>query len=172
MGHAEQLEAAAKIGLDMKLGVGKELRKVAGHLMQDENVLYLTDGFYKGRGIILVTDKRVIFFSAGLLNSRVEEFPIKSISSIQYKTGLMFGTLEIYASNNKAEIEQVLKERVAAMTKIIRDLMETSSQPQAAAVAPSPATAAEQIRELAQLRDDGLITSEEFDEKKRSILGL
>lgn len=170
MGHEAQLEAAAKVGLDMKLGVGKELRKVSGHLMPDENVLYLTDGFYKGRGIIVVTDKRVIFFSAGLMNSRVEEFPIKSISSIQYKTGMMFGTLEIHASNNKAEIEQVNKARVAEMTQIIRSIIDAPAS--TAAAPPAAPSAADEIRSLAQLRDEGLITAEEFEAKKRNLLGL
>jgi len=52
-----------------------------------------------------------------------------------------------------------------------------SSQPQYAEPEPAPAPAApavdpvEQLRSLAKLRDDGILTEEEFAAEKRKVLG-
>ena len=47
---------------------------------------------------------------------------------------------------------------------------EPSYEPAPAAAAPAPDTVT-QLRELAKLRDDGILTEEEFSEQKRRILG-
>jgi hypothetical protein len=41
-----------------------------------------------------------------------------------------------------------------------------------AAAADGALDPADQIRKLASLRDDGLITAEEYEEKKKQLLGL
>jgi hypothetical protein len=52
-----------------------------------------------------------------------------------------------------------------------------AEEQQAAAPAPAPAAAAEpeymaELEQLAQLRDQGVISPEEFEAKKKQILGL
>lgn len=47
-----------------------------------------------------------------------------------------------------------------------------SSQTENGSQQPSQQSAADEIRKLAELRDQGIITEEEFEAKKKQILGL
>lgn len=55
---------------------------------------------------------------------------------------------------------------VNALTAVLTG--ETQSEPPAAA----PASAADEIRKLAALRDEGILTEEEFTAKKKQLLGI
>lgn len=65
---------------------------------------------------------------------------------------------------------------VATLRQLISDHHHVGTAPPASSVeqatAPSTDDAVEQIRRFASLRDDGLISEEEFQAKKRSLLGL
>jgi Bacterial PH domain len=101
-----QIEELASKKLNTRLGVKKELRTLPGHLQEGEQVLNLSSGMYDGAGgLIVLTDRRVIFYSAGAMKSRFEDFPYGRISSVQHSGGMMFGELIIFASGNKAELK-------------------------------------------------------------------
>ncbi len=82
--------------------------------MADEKVENIIQGFYNnGNGILVATNKRLIFVDKGLLfGLKVEDFPYDKITTIQYETGILFGKLTIFTSSNKAVIEQVVKSKV------------------------------------------------------------
>lgn len=48
----------------------------------------------------------------------------------------------------------------------------SAEQPEQAAAQPAQDTTVEQLQQLAQLKDQGILTQEEFDAKKKQILGL
>ena len=172
MNQFEQLEQAISEGVDSKLGVRKELKRIQEHLTPDEAVHYVTEGYIdSNRGLVVVTNQRVIFFSAGLVRSRIEEFPIKSVSSINYKTGMVYGAITIHTSNNKAEIKNIMKPRAVELVQIVRSLTESHQSPgSSGAPDANQSDAVGQLREYAQLRDDGIISEAELQAKKKEIL--
>ena len=106
---AGKIEQLAKVKLDMRLGVGRELKKLPRLLFEGEDVLNLARGRYDGKqGLVVVSDRRVLFMEEGVVRSRLEDFPYAKISSVQSQTTMMYGKLQIFASGNKAEIDQIL----------------------------------------------------------------
>ena len=106
---AERIEELAAKKLDMRIGVGRELKKLPGLLLDAEDVLNLARGAYDGKqGLVVVTDRRVMFVEEGVVRSRLEDFPYNRVSSIQSEKSIMSGKLIVFASGNKAEIKNVM----------------------------------------------------------------
>lgn len=165
--------------LNVKFMVRKELKKLPSMLYEHENVLNLVNGRYEGNeGLIVVTDRRVMFIDEGVVRSHREDFPYERISSVQCSTGMMSGKLVIFASGNKAELDNILpKQQANAVADLIRDKISgsvaTSQVPPPPVMAPpAPATddPYEKLRKLGELRDAGILTPEEFQAKKASLL--
>jgi hypothetical protein len=175
---AQQIEGLAKKKLNARLGVKKELRNLPTHLSEGEQVLNLSSGTYDGAsGLVVLTDRRVIFTSAGMVKSRLEDFPYGRVSSVQHSGGMMFGQLTIFSSGNKAELTNMAKDRAKEIADYIRDRISISSQipvpPAEAATPPSASNsedAFEKLKKLGELQEAGLITPEDFEQKKRELL--
>jgi hypothetical protein len=163
--------AAAKAKMRVKFGAGREIKKLPEHLWEDETVELLSSGNVGDKnGLLALTSHRLIFLFAGLVNSSFKDFPISNISSISYKSGMMLGSIEVHASGNNAIIKNVNK----ADAKEIADAIRTRlSRPTPAATPSAPApSAADELAKWAGLRDQGIITDEDFEAKKRQLLGL
>ena len=92
-----------------------------------------------------------------------EEIPIKNVSSVEVSKGLL-PTVTVYASGNNMTFKVGVEASKIATT--IRELISQGSSGQAVI---DPVV---QVEKLAQLLEKDLITREEFDKKKREILGL
>lgn len=171
-------ETAIKKLAEQKLGRhthgrGAEIRALPGLLGEREEVVTLAAGEYDDRlGIIAVTDRRVIFFDKGLMRSRQEDFPFERISSVQTETKMLYGSLTIFASGNKAVIKKVEpKQRATEIGDYIRARTASGAAPTVAAAAPAASTGPEErLSRLGRMRDQGLIEEGEYQEKRREIL--
>ena len=148
----------------------REIAELPQILAEDEELLDLTVGFYQnGTGVLAATDRRFIFINRGLVfGLKVEDFPIEKVSSIQYETGLLLGAITIITSGNKARISNVQKDRARAFAESAR-ARQTRPQPANNA---RPNDPLDDLERLAALRDKGILTTEEFAEKKKQILGV
>jgi hypothetical protein len=157
----------------------KEIKELPNILWEDERVEKIVTGTYEnGNGVLLATNKRLLFVDKGMMKLRVEDFPYDKVSSIQYKTGMMMGTLTIFASGNRADIKNVPKDQVRAFGDYVRartsGAMEHASAPPAAVPAtPTPGgdDVVSQLERLAKLREQGILSDEEFTAQKEKILG-
>lgn len=62
----------------------KEIKALPGILWEDESVERLIQGTYEsGNGVLVATNKRLMFVDKGIAKLRVEDFPYDKISSIQ-----------------------------------------------------------------------------------------
>ena len=159
-----------------KLFGKKEIKELPNILWEDEKLEKLVQGVYNnGQGILIATNKRLIFIDKGFFwGLKVEEFPYDKISSIQYETGMIFGKITIFASGNKAEIEQLFKDSCRSFCDYVRARI---SSPVEHASKKASSSAVEydivsQLEGFAKLRDQGILTQEEFDAKKKQLLGL
>lgn len=174
MGSEQQIariEELAKSKLQRKLGVGRELKKLPDRLDENEEVLNLASGTIGVKtGLVVVTDRRVLFFAAGITSTHQEEFPYRSVSSIEASTGMMSGKMRIFASGNKAEIKDVYpKNAVNEIADYVRARI--GSHAAAPATAATPVSdPAERLRKLQRLRDDGLVSDAEFEAKRAELL--
>ncbi|WP_454043816.1 PH domain-containing protein [Cellulosimicrobium sp. Marseille-Q8652] len=168
--------AAAASKLASTVGSGRELKKLESHLWDGERVELLLSGTYgNATGLLTLTDRRLLFTKDGIMSSTNEDFPIEKISSIQWKSGVMLGSVTVYVSNNKAEIKNVDK----TFGKLLVDTVRDRIQGGAATVPPSapttPSTGGDdvmdQLRKVKELHEAGILTDAEFEAKKTELLG-
>lgn len=162
----------------------REINDLPNILWDDEQVRGALQGLYGGgQGLLIATDRRMMFVDKKLIGNRVkvEDFPYDSISSIQYELKMLFATVTIFASGNKAEIEQVVPKALArSFCEAVRALISGGNDRQltdrdGVSVQPGPRLSdveqmADALERLADLRDRGLLSDEEFAEQKRGLL--
>lgn len=152
-----------------KMLVRKEVKALDGLLQADEEVLLISNGLYeKKNGAVIATNRRVLFLDKGLVGLTHEDFPYDRISSVQHQTGMMLGSMKIHASGNEAEIKSMGKEAAKNMAEIVRGKL---AEKQASPPAASSESVASQIKTLAELRDAGALTEDEFAAQKARLLG-
>lgn len=165
--------AAAKAKLKTTLGSGREIKKLVDHLWEGESVEQFVAGTYgKGQGLVTLTDRRLLFTLDGVMSAASEDFPLDKISSIQWKSGMLMGTIVIFASGNKAELTNVDKQMGKELVDVVRDRLQ--HRPEAvlplAPAAPLSLDIPDQIRKLKDLLVAGILDDAEFAAKKTELL--
>jgi len=114
----------------------------------------------------------------------VKAIAVRSISSVTIKpAGLLSGYIHFAfsgGSDSKGGVFDATKDENAVVFVkkqqpafvAIRDEIRRLQAAADSSPAAAPASAAQQVRELAALRDDGLLSPEEFETKRRELLGL
>jgi hypothetical protein len=102
----------------------------------------------------------------------VEVIPTKSVSSVQVRRGTWYHDVTVYASGNtivmSMDAADAEKLRGLVMEQVLRG---TSGSPAAPTPTPAGDAVIDQIKKLADLRDAGIVTPEEFEQKKAELLG-
>ena len=147
----------------------KEINELPSILAINEEVDNIIQGTYNnGNGILISTNRRLIFIDKGVLYGlKVEDFPLDKITSIQYETGLLLGKVKIFTSGNIASIENVEKTSSRKFAEFVRDKL---SNPRAESSTQSTPNILEQIEKLAKLKDMGILDDAEFKEQKKRLL--
>jgi hypothetical protein len=159
----------------------KELDKAKQVLTEGEKVLDVTTGQGKVRrmgsdttrnGALIVTDRRVIFFTKKLGGYEMSDHVYGMLTSVDYKKGVVMGNINLSASGDHYHISMVPKADVERVAQCIRSQMGSIRAHTTAPEAPSGlgAKIPEQIKKLAILHKQGILTDEEFGSKKRELL--
>lgn len=156
--------------------IGKwEINELPKILCEDEDILRLSDGVYnQGLGIVVATNKRVLFLNKGILSSQIEDFGYNKISSIQCNKGLALASLVIYTAGNKAVIDSMGKEDAQYFADCIRARISqgdsTSQIQQNGTPVGNTDDVVSKLERLAKLKEQGILTDEEFAQQKAKIL--
>ena len=181
----EEVKDALK-GLDgVSSFFGKsEIKELPNILWENELPEAVVQGRYGNRtGILTCTNNRLIFVSKTLgISLRVEDFPLDKISSLQYETGMIFGKITVFASGNKADIDQIDKKQARNFAEFVRSKISklnssgktTSSEPETEASLQKDSTdiMIEKLERLGALKDKGIISEDEFQAQKEKILNM
>src|SRR5699024_3072754 len=104
-GRSELVAAWARIPWIFRLGSNYEMSKLQGFIMDDERVIAIASGRYGGgRGLITLTNRRILFSYHGYVRSSSEYLPLKNVTSIQWTHSFFKGTIVIAAAGNEIEI--------------------------------------------------------------------
>lgn len=164
--------AVVRLGKASRLFGRREIRHVRNLLSISELVEELGQGLYAGKQrLVVLTNVRLFFFDKSLGGSEtVEEFPIAAISSISMHKKMTGETLLVQAAGAKAEIKSMPHGQGDAL---IRAFWRVKQGADGSDVVPPVASddAIAQLERLARLRDQGVLSSEEFDAKKSELLG-
>lgn len=156
----------------------KLLGGLAGHLEDGETPQAWCVGAYETKvmgqesvrtGVLAATDRRLVFFAKKLTGFDFESFPFANVTSFEQSKGMMGGKIQFIASGNTVSMKWI--KDPAALAKLVAAVRAAQHGNGPVGVgAPAAPDAADQIRSLAALRDEGLLTSEEFETKKRGLL--
>lgn len=123
----------------------------------------------KRNGFILATDQRVLVFINKLLGRfELEEFPYSTMSSIEHGKGLLGHSVKFIASGNALRVTMMVEGDPKGLYEYVRSRIgkkgqgsEPNSQNKDEADFPS------KLAQLADLRERGFLTTDEFQRAKR-----
>lgn len=169
----------------------KARRKMASALNEDEVVKLAREGEYAA---IVATDKRVIIAKWGattgsMFSTQANSWGLKQISGIEARRGMTTNALVVQASGNQSVTKfgrmdkgsdsvheapnaLFLRDGVDETAAALRILIAEAHESTPAQAAPTATDPVDQIRKLAALRDEGILTEDEFTAKKHQLLGL
>ncbi len=150
----------------------KEIKELPAILWEDEQVEHMVQGIYNnGLGALFATNKRLLFVDKGMLfGLKVEDFPYDKVTSIQYETGMLQGKLTIFASGNRAEITNCGKALVRGIAEYVRARI-SSAQVSKASLSPARGDdVISKLERLARLKEQGILSDDEFLQQKARIL--
>ena len=155
-------------------GYRKNLAAVEEHLDQGETIKQSCYGFFETKmlgqdsgnnGIFLVTEKRAMLFGKKLFGYDMESFPLSKITAIEMSKGMLGKKITLKMSGNSAEMKMINDGDPDALVNYIRENMGETTVP----TAPAEDIPA-QIQKLAALKDQGILTEDEFTTKKAELL--
>ena len=150
--------------------VKKELKYLPQFVdLNKEPLIYACSGILNGHTwLIVCTNQKVIFLNKNIIYGMQQKvIPLKAINAVTFTQKLMLGSISITNGANVTTIENVNKIATPIMAKKIqeaKDLLSTSTN--------VSNNSFDDLRKLKALLDDGIITQEDFDIKKKQILGI
>lgn len=172
-------------------GLDKNLQHLQEHLDAGETVEAAVLGTYETKklgndwtrnGIFAATNRRVVFFAKKLGGYDLESFPYENISSFESGKGMMGHTLTFHASGNSGRMKWIQQaDAIGRLVEIVRGRMGKGVSASAVGATPPPPPPVthpsapaddpyEKLRKLAELKDQGILTVEEFEAKKTVLL--
>jgi hypothetical protein len=129
--------------------------------------------------LVVTLNDTGLTYIQGIISKRSETVPYDKINSVNVDQGplqaaLNYGTVIVVTGNDDEPITLVDIENPQGLRSDIVNMMETIRSG-AGAGTPSPAASMspeDEIVKLASLRDQGIITPEDFELKKKQLLGI
>lgn len=151
----------------------REIRALPSVLWPGERIENGVQGVYNARqGMLVATTSRLIFIEKSMLGRlTVEDFPYDKLTSIQYEVGWVFGKIRIFASGNRADIDQIVKDAVQPFAEMVRAKISAPAASSKLEVATARGTdLVAEIERLVALRSAGHLTEDEFQAAKARLL--
>ena len=150
---------------------------------QDETIVVVVEGvletFVLGNGIFAATDKRLIIYQKQSKVTTLLVFGYDTIYAVETKSSWI-GTSIIITSDKKiVNDEKIRIKHINEQDEAVEQFTEYIRKKQVEDVEPNPSESnppepapdiPNQIRGLAELKDQGILTEEEFNAKKQDLL--
>jgi len=154
----------------------KEIRTLPSVLDYGEQIRALTSGMVNGKTWLAVcTDRRLLFINCGWLYGVEQvQMPLDRVQSIDHQFTFFFGSVSVFDGINAFTLNMVLKSSILPFVKTTEETMFALRQSQTRGPAPAPAAHADvatQLAKLADLKEKGYLTDEEFQAQKKKLLG-
>lgn len=156
-----------------------EIKELPSLLHPDEKLLGLLEGLLKrihnrdvnGNGIVIATNKRLIFFRKSIIGTVTkEETPISRVSSASFRKGLMSSSVAITTSNNESVVEHCDKTVGKKFIEVVQNLISGLDTPSHTPIPQD--NNLNQLEKLFELKQKGILTEDEFLSQKAKLLGL
>ncbi len=149
------------------------------HLKAGEEIIAWGEGYIgemmgKGdktqqNGALIVTNVRVVFYRKGILGEVIESIPLDKLTSVERKSTMGHHTIRMHTSHDDLEFKTFDKQKLEALVQVIESRMAKANATSTESSSNNQHPL-EVLKKLGELRDAGVITTEEFEAKKREIL--
>lgn len=158
-------------------GTKKELKELPNIMYSGETIEYLMSGYSNANTwVIVCTNKRVLFLDKGMFfGCKQLEIPLEKINSIEATKGLLLGSIKIWDGASAMKVDQVQKFALQPFVNAVntaREALKNQNNHFQKPIEEKKDDYIAQLEKLAGLRDKGIITDEDFEAKKKQILGL
>lgn len=146
------------------------------HLMPGETITDWVEALRHGdtlQGRLIATSARLIYFRKGMLSEKLEAWNLQKITSVESQSGFIVTKLKFYTSGDKIELGIYGEKRMAK--QFVSNLQRAVNSADAAVPSANSSSQvtedfASTLSKLAQLKEKGLITDEEYAAKKAEVL--
>ncbi|OAT18826.1 hypothetical protein M979_1650 [Buttiauxella noackiae ATCC 51607] len=152
------------------------------HLQSGESIVSWGEGYIgkmmgKGKdtqhnGVLLVTDVRVTFYRKGFIGEVIESIPLKSITSIERKSTMGHRSLRIHTSHDDLEFKTFSKDTEISLINAIESGRNLKPEDSISMISQINSDPFEQLKKLAELKNAGVLSEEEFQSKKNKLMEL
>ena len=125
----------------------KLVEQAKSHLDEGESVLLAIDGQYEVErfgadsirsGVLIATERRLVFYAKKLTGYDLESFPYKTLSSFERGKNMMGGTLKFHSSGNTVSMKWIKASNLDDFVTVVRENMnaaQSTSAPQSGVAA-------------------------------------
>lgn len=155
-------------------GTRKEINYLPEILREGEVIRALTSGLYEGNTwLIVCTNDRIIFLDKGFIYGLKQiEIPLDKVNSIECKLGLILADIVVWNGASKVVVENIFKNSAKEFSTNVNDTLyefkEKDRRPQV--IVQNQTDVAGQLLKLADLKEKGILTEDEFSEQKKKLL--
>lgn len=128
-------------------------------------------------GALVLTSERIIYRGRLMGQHGTSSYRLDQVDSVSSTSGMLLGSVDVSVAGAAFRLDKANKVDAAAFAQRARECVDTYQQrpatmpPPVPVPAPSPSLIADELRKLAELRDAGVLTDEEFEYAKARLLG-
>lgn len=150
----------------------KEIRALPKILDASESIKAVTSGLVANSTWLAVcTERRLIFLNCNMfIGLQQVQMPLNRIQSIDHEYTLVIGSITVFDGINKFRLGLVLKESIMPFVKVTEEMMNRVRMQAVPSQSGIPDVAS-QLAKLAELKEKGHLTEEEFQQQKKKLLG-
>lgn len=185
MSHAENMY---QFCVDNNFGSGfnknwgiKHFKVLQENLIQGEKVLMTFIGLHNYKSVTkhdnnyayAITNKRIIFGQKSMTGEKFKAVNHEKINDITFNKGVAFGVLTIDTPQEKFNVA-LDSASAASINNAIHEVLDKLKleSKQENSISSSSISSADEILKFKELLDAGIITKEEFEAKKKQLLGI
>lgn len=145
----------------------RDLAPLADLFKNDETIEYAAVGIdeHSATVMLVCTDQRLIILKKKMTSENEQKISLQDIKSVILKQQLTYDELTLIVGDAQLDINSINKAPAAVLADTIRKYSKLVQ-----GETPVLDQQAEQIKKLQDLRDDGILTEEEFQAKRKKIL--
>jgi hypothetical protein len=123
----------------------------------------------KVTGCLAITNQRVVFAGRAITKAITRTIPVTEVSSLELSKGMMLSHIRLTLSGSYENFLVKYKEAEDFMTFAQAELQKSRNLPTSISSA-TGVSAADELKKLAELHQQGILTIEEFTEAKSRLL--
>ena len=125
----------------------------------------------KVAGALAVTNRRIVFAGKSIASRLNHSLPLNTVTSVELNKGVMFTHIKVTLAGSYENYLVKYLEAEDFMAKTQAALMEVHAPVAQPSAATGAASVADELSKLSGLRDQGILSDDEFQAAKQRLLG-